>query len=496
VRRTASLLFAAVALLYVSFPTQNYYWDGIFFSQIIEEDPGGLYYLHANHLLYNPLGRLLWLGLNAVGYHVRALPVLQLLSSLTGAAAVAVLYCILIEFEISQYVAICTSLAFAFSATWWKFSTDANSYIPSTLLLLLSLFFLVRAKGPKFIVSGLFHSAAMLLHQLAVFFYPAAILAIWKGTEKRPKAERLKAVGLYTIMSVVPTIVTYVFAFVVKSDNRTLPELLRWVTSYSPDASFSFALGKNLATSLVGHVRLIFGGNLRMVMEQRSPVSMVAAVAVGITLLVLIARFAQKLPKLSSPSPHMRRFLPVLLVWWGTYALFLLVWLPHNTFYRLLYLPALILLVAGFLDGPKTTYNRFALCVAVIFLINFGFYIYPQSRSGTNPSVVVADEMRGIWKPGDVVYWDVYAADNRTIRYFSPEVEWRELWGRAYTNLLDDSFAHFKGLWFDSVALADYRKRDPQFDEWVREKIRIEESYEFPVGGHVVGFVKLSKKTT
>jgi hypothetical protein len=106
----------------------------------------------------------------------------------------------------------------------------------------------------------------------------------------------------------------------------------------------------------------------------------------------------------------------------------------------------------------------------------------------------VAEQMRGIWKPGDVVYWDVYAADNRTIRYFSPQVQWRELWGRAYTNLLDDSFANFNGLWFDSVALADYRKHDPQFDQWVREHITIEEAYEFPVGGHVVGFAKLTKK--
>lgn len=493
-RRAALLLFAAVSLLYLSFPTQNYYWDGIFFAQIIEEDPGGLWYLHPNHLLYNPLGRMLWLGLNAVGMDLRALTVLQVLSSLTGAAAVAVLFCVLLDLETSPYTALCLSLALAFSATWWKFATDASSYVPATLLLVLCLRLLVKKDRPQFVLTGLIHSAAMLLHQLAILFYPAAVLAFWSRTAGQPRRERLKGIASYTLAAAIPTGVTYVLAFAFKNDHWTVREFARWVASYSPDASFSFALGKNLATSVVGHVRLVLGGNMRLVMDQRSPVSAVAAVALVATLLILIRRFVQKPPQSLPLLENLRRLLPALAVWWAVYVVFLLVWLPHNTFYRLFYLPALVLMAAGFVHGPKTKYNRLALSVAALFLVNFGFYIYPQSRPGTNPSVVIADEMRGVWKPGDVVYWDVYAADNRTIRYFSPEVEWKELWGRAYINLLEDSFAHSTGLWFDSVALEQFRRRDPEFEAWLREKISIEESYEFPVGDHVVGFVKLVKK--
>jgi hypothetical protein len=494
VRRAALLVFAAVSLLYLSFPTQNYYWDGVFFAQIIEEDPGGLLYLHPNHLLYNPLGRLLWLGLNAVGMNVRALAALQILSSLAGAAAVAVLFCVLIELETSLYSALCLSLAFAFSATWWRFATDADSYVPSILLLMCCLYLLVKRDRKTFVLAGLFHSAAMLLHQLAIFFYPAAVMAVWSQTAGRPHRERLKSVASYTLAAAIPTVLTYALAFGVKNDLRTPREFLRWVASYAPDASFSFAIGKNLVTSIVGHIRLLLGGNIRVVMQQRSPVSGVAAVALVAIVLILVRRFAQKPPGLPRLHENLRRLLPAFAVWWGVYALFLLVWLPHNTFYRLFYLPALVFMAAGFVNGPKTTYNRLALCVAALFLANFAFYIYPQSRPGSNPSVEIAQQMRGIWRPGDVVYWDVYAADNRTIRYFSPEVEWKELWGRAYINLLEDSFAHSNGLWFDSVALADFRGRDPAFAAWLRDNIRIEESYEFPVGGHVVGFSKLVKK--
>jgi hypothetical protein len=494
VRHWALLLFVAVSLLYLSFPTQNYYWDGVFFAQIIEEDPGGLWYLHPNHLLYNPLGRTLWLGMNAVGMNVRALSALQILSSVTGAAAVAVLFCALLELKISFYSALCLSCAFAFSATWWRFATDAASYVPSIFLLMLCVLLLVRKEQISPLLTGLIHSGAMLMHQLAIFFYPAAVMALWSQMAGRPKRERLNGIVVYTLAAALPTVLTYALAFAARNDQWTPGKFMGWVASYAPDASFSFSLGKNLVTSIVGHVKLVFGGNMRLVTEQRSLVSVVAAVALGATLLILIRRFAQKLPKAAVVPERLRRLFPWLVVWWGAYVLFLLVWLPHNTFYRLFYLPALVLMAAGFVDGPKTRYNRLALSVAVLFLVNFGFSIYPQSRPGTNPSVEIAQQMRGVWKPGDVVYWDVYAADNRTIRYFSPEVQWRELWGRAYINLLEDSFGQFNGLWFDSVALAEFRGRDPDFAAWLTDNIRIEESYEFPVGGHVVGFSKLVKK--
>ena len=493
-RRAALLLFAAVALLYLAFPTQNYYWDGVFFAQIIEEDPGGLWYLHPNHLLYNPLGRMLWLGANALGANVRALTVLQILSSLTGAAAVAVLFCVLLELEISAYSAFCLSAAFAVSATWWKFATDANSYIPSILLLLLCLQALVRREGARFTLAGLIHAGAMLLHELAILFYPAGVWIVWEKTNGRPRSERFRAIGAYTLAAALPTAVTYVLAFAVRHDAFSPGEFLSWVASSSPDATFSFTMGKNFLTSLVGHVRLFVGGNLRTVLQQRSPVSGVAAMGVVVTLLILLRRFVQRPPKLAAAPDALWRLFPAFLAWWAAYALFLLVWLPHNTFYRLFYLPALFLLAAGLVQGAKTKYNRLALCVATLFLANFGFYIYPQSRPGTNPAVAIAQEMRGVWKPGEVVYWDVYVADNRTIRYFSPQVEWKELWGRAYINLLEDSFAHSKGLWFDSVALEDFRRRDPEFAAWLNEHIRIEETFEFPVGGRVMGFAKLAKK--
>ena len=73
----------------------------------------------------------------------------------------------------------------------------------------------------------------------------------------------------------------------------TVGKLLRWVVEHSQDASFSFSLPRNIWVSILSHVRLVLGGNLRMVLDQRSPVSIVAGAALVVSLVLLI----------SSPGP-------------------------------------------------------------------------------------------------------------------------------------------------------------------------------------------------
>ena len=493
-RRTGLLVFLSVLVIYLSFPTKNFYWDGIMFAQEIETGSGVAWFLHPNHLLYNPLGRELWLAANAIGLNLRALTVLQIISMVTGAATVALMFCVLIETGASTYVSLCLALAFAFSATWWRFATDAASYVPSTFLIVLSLWLLVRNDRPSPVTLGLVISGAMLLHQLAALFVPAAALALWLRNKEQPRSSRLMRLVGFVLAAGIPTVGLYVLVFAVEHQSRTLPEFMRWVVSHSQDVSFSFDLPKNIWTSVVGHVRLVLGGNLRLVLAQKSPVSLVAAMGLGVSLLLLVRRLAQNPPGfLVSVRSDVRRLLPVLLLWWATYALFLVVWLPRNTFYRLFYVPALVILCSGLIPDVKTRYNRLAVAVAALFLLNFGFYIYPQTKPDANPTLQVADEMRGIWRPGDTVYWDVFRMENRTVRYFNPQVEWKELWGRAYTSQIETSFKEGGDVWFDSTALAEFRQKDQELEAWLLANCRINESYEFPVGDHMVGFTRLQK---
>jgi hypothetical protein len=60
---------------------------------------------------------------------------------------------------------------------------------------------------------------------------------------------------------------------------------------------------------------------------------------------------------------------------------FLFFWLPQNTFYRLFYLPALILLFGLLLAArPHRISRTLAVFVIAVALANFLFMIYPFSH--------------------------------------------------------------------------------------------------------------------
>jgi len=334
----------------------------------------------------------------------------------------------------------------------------------------------------------------MLLHQLAALFVPAAILALWIRSRGDPEARRFLNIAGFLLAAAIPTIALYALSFAIWHESLSIVELMRWVVAHSQDVSFSFSIPHNVWISILGHIRLILGGNLRMVLEQKSPVSMVAGAALVISLLLLIGRLIQFPPKFSLPvSEELRRLFPVIAVWWATYAIFLVFWLPHNTFYRLFYLPGILMLCVPLLSGTRTKYNRLALGVSSIFLINFGFYIYPQTKPEANPKLEIAEQMRSIWSPGDTVFWDVFNADNRTIQYLNPQVKWRELWGRAWISQIQESFRQSDRVWFDSAALAEFRRKDPELESWLLANCRVGKPYEFALADHVLGFVELEQ---
>jgi len=82
---------------YLLLPTKNYFWDGIGFSQTIEDSTGIATLFHPNHLLYNVVGAVPY-RLISTGYHdVRALDLLQRLNAVFGAATVYCMFGILMR---------------------------------------------------------------------------------------------------------------------------------------------------------------------------------------------------------------------------------------------------------------------------------------------------------------------------------------------------------------------------------------------------------------
>lgn len=383
------LIFIVIAIVYLAFPTKVYYWDAITFAKTIEDVPRLQPSLvHPNHLIYNFAGYVFYKLLTNLGFDISAMTALQILSSLLSTACAAVLFLILKETLRSIYLATCMTLLFAFSATWWKFSTDGNAYIPSVLFMLLCFYLVLPDRRPRPLLLAVTFFIGMAFHQLAIVMFPVLALGLYlqDAPSFRRRALNVLAFG---VMALVLIVTAYAYLFYLASGKSDVASLLRWTASFSPDADLRFDMWSNLLYSLRGHVRLFFGGRFNLLRGLINPFVIVLMVALAAAVAVLVFHALRNIRRLVSLKwvremhlgTRQKSVLLLSLLWTGMYLVFLFFWLPQNTFYRLFYLPALIILIglglASFTNRPAGKFT--AIFVAALALANFLFLMYPFS---------------------------------------------------------------------------------------------------------------------
>lgn len=490
------IIFPSILLVYLLFPTKNYYWDGVFFARVIEVAPGfNSSLFHPNHLFYNAAGYVLYRTTRAVGLPWRAIEVLQIANSVVSVFT-AYLLCLVLKRTLrSVYLVWCLILIFAFSSTWWKFSTDANAYIFSVFFLLLAFYFTLDEFKPRPVIVALIFSVATLLHQLAVLAYPVIALALyWQSTGMAARKRKL-IVGQFCILSFLIVFTTYLYSFYLLTGSLTPARFASWITSYSPDASFSFNLFSNLRYTLRGSVRLFLQGRLSMLSGMMGPLVMIAIVIIALLVLGFIFAIVKgkswrDLKLFTKPNRRVR----VYLLWIGLYVAFLFFWLPHNGFYRLFYLPAILLLSGELLSRyehrHKPTY-RLALLTAVLVLSNFIFFIYPNSRVDKNLPLSLALEMNNVWQDNTVIYFQAENADNNLVAYFNPAAEWRLLGSVERMSVeLKQVYEDGKSAWLEASAI-DHLQSTPAGKEWLAKHGRLDTWRERKAAGYNIKFIQI-----
>ena len=143
---------------------------------------------------------------------------------------------------------------------------------------------------------------------------------------------------------------------------------------------------------------------------------MVSAVLLMIAVAATIFYFVRLRPKASSMHE------PALILWAGVYLTFLFFWEPYNTFYRQFYVVPLVAMLA--LLTRKWDPRLIAAPAAALLLLNFTFYIYPNTLVKNNPPLAVAMEQRSVWRAGTGVVFGQFVPDLWTISYFNPQAAW------------------------------------------------------------------------
>jgi hypothetical protein len=419
------LWLALPLAVYLLLPTRNFYWDGVAFAINIEKQAGLRETLHPSHLLYIPAGVWLYGAAAAAGLKIRALFLLQTVNSLLAGAAVLLVYRAFRRRAVEEASAIAGALAFAFAATWWKFSTDANAYVPAILLILWANDLLERRRSPA--LAGAACCGAMLFHELAILFLPVALL----------RFERRRDTLAFAAAALAPVVVAYAAASRIVSGSWSAVQLAAWTVSHSPDSGFSPHPLSNLGWTLLGTLRLFFGGK---------PGAVVNALAV-------LCGAGFSLPdRDSSRSAPGGRPEPWLCLWLSLYAVFLFFWMPQNTFYRLFYLAPLILLACLSLSR----YPRLPpLLAAALFLWNGAFFILPDSRIANNPPLDFALKQHAHWPAGVPIVFHRFHPDLWTISYFNQQAAWIGFLDLDFA-LLDRNLAAARSqgqpLWIEATA--------------------------------------------
>jgi hypothetical protein len=390
-QRVPWLLCITIAVIYLLFPTHVYYWDGLTFAQTIENastlSPS---LVHPNHLIYNFVGYIFYKLLRSFSTEVRALTALQILNILLSAVCARIFFAILFDTLHSLYLAVCLTLLFAFSATWWKFSTDADAYVPSVLFLLISFYLVLPKQKARPLLLAVTFFVSLAFHELAVLMWPVLALGVYLQDGELSIKRRTLNAFYFTAVAAVLISAAYFFLFYLASGTSDPRRLLSWAASYSPDAETGFNLWANLRYSLRGHVRLFFGGRFNLLKGLVNPLVIVLMAAlVGTVGYVLFSAFRSlavtiltgRIPKRRLET-RQKTLLLLTLLWTFVYIVFLFFWLPQNTFSRLFYLPGLILLLGLLLASlPNRTWKPrlLAAFVVALALANFLFLMYPFS---------------------------------------------------------------------------------------------------------------------
>ena len=447
--------------IYVGLPTKNYYWDGIGFAQTIENARQWSTLLHPNHLVYELIG---YIAYRFLGASVRALYILQTMNAVFAAATVYLIFGIVGAITRSESAALLLSAFLAFSGTWWRFATDADAYVLSVFFLTGCALLLVSRQRSRPIVVAVLHAFAMLVHQLAVFFFPAALIALWRSRPEDRPQERTARILQYTVVAGTLTIAAYLAAFFAQNGSLHAHAFWIWTTSHAEDAAFSFHVVRNAALTTQNWIQLFLVGRPALVdYSEAKTLALLALFASSlVTFVVSIAR--QGLPHgIVVRHPALFSFA---LAWLAAYIVFLFFWLPHNTFYKLFALPAIVLLIASCGASERNPVGRGPAIslVAAMALSNLTFAILPYSRVATNPALDFATQLNSVLRHGAVVYYWNFNTDDWFVRYFNPQTIWR----RTDTpSAIDADLRAGQVVWLDTTAVEHFALAEPT---WLAER--------------------------
>ena len=228
---TEFLLVTIFALaLYLPLLSIQYDTNGVVEAMAVENGP----LLNKNHLLYRPVGWLIWNLIRLAGYGGNSLIVLQSITAVAGALGVGFAYLAFKAVTPGRIYPAVGALALATSYSYWVTATDVF-YLPlAAMFAAAALACTLHARTRMWLlVAGILTALSILAWQGSVFLVPALLLFL-------PRHLRTwRSVAVITGATVVLTGVIYIATAFSTLGILGPGELWTWLTRYNETSTFS-----------------------------------------------------------------------------------------------------------------------------------------------------------------------------------------------------------------------------------------------------------------
>lgn len=374
----ALVLAAGAALLYLSLLTKGYVFEGLARAMPIELGrPREVF--KGTYLLYGAFGYVFHNLLGFLGLHPPAFVSLQIMDALWGAGGLVVFFLTLRQLDLSPRSAAAWSAALGLSLAYWLWSTDAQNYIFSTVLLALNWLLLARfAAGKKVspVLLGAAHALAIFGHLVnAVFAAPILWLIFRRGG---PGWRRAVLQYAASAAACAAAVYAAVLALVIRPGS--LPELRLWFIG-------SLADSKGRADwhgGLSPHSVWVWLKMTLNIFISRGPEPMLLLWGGRLLLLGLALQALRSLPKAQGAARNMAA---ASLVWVAAYGCVFTSWEPGTMVYRISDLIPLLTLLAlgGQALAPAWRVGAPACLAALLAAGNLASEVRPRSLAANNP---------------------------------------------------------------------------------------------------------------
>jgi hypothetical protein len=373
------LAFVLPFILFCLYPSRFWNFDGVACAAALELG-NPVYFFHSNHLLYGALGFLFWRPLFPWALP-RALPALQLFTSLLSAAGLVGLYKSNQKLLKDPISALLLTLCLSVTAVVWIWSMEAQVYALGFLALCWATSELLRPDHPrKWLRIGLLHAGAVLGHVIHVLWIVPALYWLKKEhpqSWKRPLTQYVFPLG-------VGIVVPYSLALlgVILPYSKSAHWVWKWLMGsavLNPNSVFQWHSGG-------------WGGPLQWAKTSfhtvwgsfwpyHTTVPVWSWALTGISALIMGALIGLSFKKKRSPAWMFS------LLWLAIYGLFFWTWEPRTECYRMTdMIPLSLLLALGLQALPQGTvrWATLTLLFVTLYSVNWRTLIAPMHNVENN----------------------------------------------------------------------------------------------------------------